>query len=78
MCTNQIITEWKEEEIRGIKVSGNKDSKTLLFTDDHITMVDSEGALQICIHEVERGTSKYGLKISTSNTKTMAFKEKDQ
>jgi hypothetical protein len=59
-------------------VSGNKDIKTHFFMDDQVTMVDSEDAQQISIHKVERGTSKYAIKISTSKTKTMTFKEEIQ
>jgi hypothetical protein len=42
--------------------------------DDQVTEVDSEDALQISIHKLETITTKYGLKISKSKTKTMAFK----
>ena len=74
---NQIITERKEEEMRVIKISRNKDIKTLLFADDHVLVTDSEDDLRISIHTLETVTSKYGLKISTSYTKTMAFKTRD-
>jgi hypothetical protein len=41
--------------------------------------MDSEDALQISVHTctLESVPSKYGLKISISNTKTMAFKARD-
>lgn len=45
--------------------------------DDQVTVVDSEDALQISIHKLETLTSKYGLKISKSKTKAMAFKRRD-
>ena len=60
-----------------IKISRNKDIRTLLFADDQVTATDSEDALQVSIHTLETVTSKYGLKISTNNTKTMAFKGRD-
>jgi len=60
-----------------IKISRNKDIRTLLFADDQVTVTDSEDALQVSIHTLETVTSKYGLKISTNNTKTMAFKGRD-
>ena len=63
--------------MRVIKISRNKDIKTLLFADDQVIVTDSEDALQISIHTLQTVTSKYGLKISTSNTKTMAFKGRD-
>jgi len=50
----------------------------LLFVDNQVTMVYSEDALEISIHKVERGTAVYGIKISTSETKTTAFKEEIQ
>jgi hypothetical protein len=62
--------------MRVIKLSINKDIKTLLFADDQVIVTDSEDALQISIHTMETVTSKYGVKISTSNTKTMAFKRR--
>jgi hypothetical protein len=46
--------------------------------DNKVTMVDSEDALQISIHKVERGTSKYGIKNFTSKMKTVAFREEIQ
>ena len=61
-----IITEWKKEEIKGIKMSRNKDILTLLFMEIQVIVADSEGALLISTHRLETGTSKYGLKISTS------------
>jgi len=60
-----------------IKISRNKDIRTLLFADDQVTATDSEDALQVSIHTLETVTSKYGLKISTNNKKTMAFKGRD-
>jgi hypothetical protein len=45
--------------------------------DDQVIVVDSEDASQMSIHKWEKTTSKYGLKISTSQTKTMAFKGRD-
>ena len=50
--------EWKEEDIKGIKMSRNKDIKTLSFADDQVIVADSEDALQISIHKLETSTSK--------------------
>ena len=74
---NRFITEWKGEEIRVIKISRHKDIKTHLFADDQVTVTDSEDALQISVETLEKVPSKYGPKISISNTKTMAFKARD-
>jgi hypothetical protein len=73
MCINRIVTELNGE-VSGIKISKNKDSKTLFSTDVQLIVADSEDAPLISVHKLETVTSKYGLKISTSNTKTMAFK----
>ena len=70
---NRIITEWKDE-IKGIKISRNKNIQTLLFVDDQVILVDSEDALQISIYKLDTVTYKYELKISTSKMKTMDFK----
>jgi len=45
--------------------------------DDQVIMTDSEDALQISVHKLEMVTCKYGLKISTSKMKTVAFKGRD-
>jgi hypothetical protein len=49
---NQIITEWKEEKIKGIKISC-KDITTVLSADVQVIVVDSEDALQISAHKLE-------------------------
>jgi len=45
--------------------------------DDQVIMADSEDALQISVHKLEMITSKYGLKVSTSKMKIVAFKGRD-
>jgi hypothetical protein len=45
-----------------------------LFTDDQVAVADPEDVLQISIHQLESVTIKFGLKISTSKTKTMTLK----
>jgi hypothetical protein len=46
--------------------------------DDKVIVVDSEDAPQMSIHKWEKITSKYGLKISTSQTKQWLLKEEIQ
>lgn len=70
-----IITDWKVEETKEIKISRNKDIKILLFADDQVIMANSEDTLHISIHKLERVKSQYGLKISKSKNKTMVLKE---
>jgi hypothetical protein len=50
---SQIITEWKEEKIKGITIPRNKDITTLLFVDKQVIVADSEDALQISTHKLE-------------------------
>jgi hypothetical protein len=68
---NHIIIEWKEEEIKGVKIM------TFLFADKKVTVAYSEDALQIYIQKLETITPKYGLKMSTRKTKIIAFKGRD-
>jgi len=74
----RLLQNGKKKREKESKVSGNADIKVLLFMGDKVTMVDSEDVLQISTHKVERGTSKYGIKISTSKMKTVAFREEIQ
>jgi hypothetical protein len=64
-------------EIKGIKISRNKDIETHLFMDDQVIMADSEDALQISVHKLEMVACRFGLKISTRKMKTAAFKGRD-
>jgi hypothetical protein len=51
MYINQIITEWKEEEMKGIKISRKKlRTKTPLFGDDQVIVANSENALDVSVH----------------------------
>jgi hypothetical protein len=43
---NEIISEWNTDDIKGLKISRNKEIKTLLFADDQVLMADSENLLQ--------------------------------
>jgi len=72
---NQIITEWKDEEIKGIKIQLKKDVNALLFVGDQLIVADSEDALQISLHKLETVTSKYGIKVETSVRKQWILKE---
>jgi hypothetical protein len=68
---NHIITEWKEEDIKGVKIM------TFLFADKQVTLAYSVDALHIYIHKLETITSKYGVEISKRKTKIIAFKGRD-
>jgi len=61
-----IITERKEEEIKGIHISRNKNIKTFFFS--RATNYYSDDPLQISVRKLESVTSKYKLQISSSQT----------
>jgi hypothetical protein len=44
---NEIISEWNTDDMKGLRISRNKEIKTLLFADDQLLMEDSENLLQI-------------------------------
>ena len=67
-----IITEWIEEDIKGIKISRTRDIKIPLFGDDQVIASDSEDAQQIPVHKLERVTSKYGFATSNKQNKNNA------
>jgi hypothetical protein len=48
--------------------------RTLSFMDNQVTAANSEDALQIPIHKLEKVIFKYGLKLPISKTKTMEIK----
>jgi hypothetical protein len=56
------MAELKEQEIKGIQISINKDIKTLSFAGDQFAVADSGDALQISVHKLETVTNKHGLK----------------
>ena len=60
-------------EIKGIKISRNKDSEAHLFVVDQVIMADSEDALPISVHKMETVTSKYGIKISKKEKENNGF-----
>jgi hypothetical protein len=62
---------------KGIKISRNKNIKTLLFADNQFILADSEDALQISVHKLLTVTNKRELTISTNKAKTMTCKERD-
>jgi hypothetical protein len=71
---NKILPEWNTNNIGGIQLTRNKEIKTLVFADDQVITAEYETLLQKSIHTLESITSKRGLTISTSKTKTMAFR----
>ena len=45
-----------------------------MLANDQVRVAESEDAKRISVHKLETVASKYGLKISTSKTKTQTFK----
>jgi len=62
--------------MKGIKISRKKVLKKPSFADGKVIVADSENA-QVSIHSLKTVTSKYGLKISTGEVKTVAFTKRD-
>jgi hypothetical protein len=58
---NRIITEQRDGEIKGNKISRNKNINKLLFADDKVILAASEDELQISARKLETVTSKHGL-----------------
>jgi hypothetical protein len=59
------------------EVTSKKQRKTLLFVDDQLIVTESETLLQKFVRILESVISKYGLTVSTSVTKTIAFGGRD-
>jgi hypothetical protein len=61
------------QKIKGIQMSRNKFLNTLLFADDQVIISHLEEELQKPTHKLNKLINKYGMKISTEKTKTMAL-----
>jgi hypothetical protein len=70
---NEIQEIWETQGIKGIQISRNKCLNTLLFADDQVIISHSEDKSQKSTHKFNKLINKYGMKISTEKTKTMAF-----
>ena len=71
------ITDWIENEIKGIKLSRSEDIRN--FCSGTTNLYDGlREAVQISAHKLETITSKYGQKISKSTTKQWFIKEEIQ
>jgi mRNA degradation ribonuclease J1/J2 len=55
--------------------SRKKYIKTLLFTDNQVTVADSADALPISVYKLETVTSKRGVKISKAKQKQWLLKQ---
>ena len=55
----------------------NEQLETMLFADDQAIFAKNEDDLQRSVFNLENIARKFGMKISTSKTKTLAFKGKD-
>jgi hypothetical protein len=66
-----------KENLQGTQLTRNREVKTLLFIDNHVIIAESETSLQKSIHRLKSTIPKYGLTISTSKTKTTAFRGRD-
>jgi hypothetical protein len=74
---NGIFLDWNTFNIKVYKKKRNKEVNTLLFAGDQILIAKSETLLQKLVHKLENIISKYGLRISTNKTNTIAFRGRD-
>jgi hypothetical protein len=73
---DDLLRNWKHKADDGILLKRNLYLNTLLFADDQIFIQDSEDELQKSVYILNQMSTDYNLKISTDNTKIMAFKGK--
>jgi hypothetical protein len=71
---NEIISKWNTDDVKGIQITRDKEIKTILFAEDQVLIAESEILLQKSVLKLENIVPKYGLPISTSKIKTMAFR----
>jgi hypothetical protein len=74
---NEVLSECNTDNVQGMQLTRNKEIKTLLFADDQVITAEFETLLQKSIHSLESILSEYGLKMSTSKTKTVTFRGRD-
>jgi hypothetical protein len=73
---DDVIREWKTRSNPGIWLKETAALNALLFAEDQIIIQESEDKLKRSIFYVNNICKSYNLKISTNETKTMAFKGK--
>src|SRR6266576_2501227 len=66
-----------KDKTKGVKLAENEQLETMLFADDQAIFAKNEDDLQRSVFNLENIARKFGMKISTSKTKTLAFKGKD-
>jgi hypothetical protein len=71
---NEIIKQWNEKYITGIKMSNDTKLNTILFADDQVVIANSDDNLQRGLHALHQTVQAFGMKISHQKTKIMAFK----
>ena len=72
-----IIREWYKTNPQGIQLNEEKKIETILFADDQVIISKNENELQRSVYNLEKIAKKFGMKISSSKTKTLAFKGKE-
>lgn len=72
-----ITREWMQTNPRGVRLANNKQLETMLFADDQVILAEDEDELQRSMFKLENIARRYGMKISTQKTKTMAFRGKE-
>jgi hypothetical protein len=70
---NEILLEWNTNNVQGMQLTRNKEVKIIFFCRWSGKNSRSWNFVTEMYKQLESITSKYGLKISTSKTKTTAF-----
>lgn len=70
------IAEWTESEVKGIEMSRTEDIRNCVRGRPTGTG-GFRSAVQMSVQKLKTATSKYGLKISKSVTKTLTLKGRD-
>ena len=75
--TGDIIRTWKSSVAPGIPLNINININILLFASDQIIIQSNDDDLQRSINLVDKLSLDYNMKMSITNTKSMAFKGKE-
>jgi len=65
---DEIITQWQNQDLTGIRLSKNQQLSKLLFADDQVTIADTEDNLQKAGHKLNQIITEYALTISVQKT----------
>ena len=70
---DNMIKEWLKSKPKRLDINDTH-VNTLLFANDQVVFSDNEDDLQRAMYNLQKVADKYGMRISSSKTKVMAFK----